>query len=53
MKIDKEMVGKFVKKVVIPGVGLGATIFMTWYDDKKLDDKIAKKIAESAGKSEN
>ena len=32
-------------------IGMGATLISNWVDDKKMDDKIAEKVAEALAKN--
>jgi hypothetical protein len=36
-----------VAKIAIPVVGAAASLLTNWYEDKKLDDKIAEKVAKA------
>lgn len=43
MKIDvKKVLG-----IALPIVGAGLSLATTWFDDKKLDDKVAEKVAKA------
>lgn len=33
--------------IVLPIVGAGLSLVNNWFEDKKLDDKVAKKVAEA------
>ena len=44
--MDNKKVMK-VASIVLPIVGAGLGLINTWFDDKKLDDKITEKVAEA------
>lgn len=44
--MDNKKVMK-VASVVLPIVGAGLSLVTSWFDDKKLDEKIAEKVAEA------
>lgn len=45
--MDKNKVIKFVGGVVLPVLGAGISLASGWFEDKKLDSKIAEKVAEA------
>lgn len=47
MKIDKNKAIKVVGGVVVPILGAAVSLAANWFDDKKLDDKVAEKVAEA------
>lgn len=47
MKIDKTKAIKVVGGIVLPVLGAGISLASGWFEDKKLDDKIAEKVGDA------
>lgn len=45
--MNKDKVIKIVGGVVVPLLGAGISLAASWFEDKKLDDKITTKVAEA------
>lgn len=44
MNID---VAKKILKIALPIAGVGLSLITSWFDEKKLDDKIAEEVAKT------